>query len=285
MGKRFVNALSFLTVIKTPQTFTRDEKDITGSIVYFPLVGIIIGIFISVFFFVMNLFLPLLLTVILTIIFEIIITGAAHIVGMANMFDGVFSDSRGSKKILAIIKKRDVGVYGILSIILLVILKTALLYFLAKGASLGKLTGFQDLTGFYIFLVFMPGFGRWGMNHLIANPVRKLRDKNGRKGFSLANVCAEDKKKERYFYISSAYFIVMYFLLVNVGNILRVFFEDGAGFGISSPIESYWVYLYLISATTTLIILVNWFFTRRAKGVTEDIIGGVSEITEVLFCL
>ena len=33
------------------------------------------------------------------------------------------------------------------------------------------------------------------------------------------------------------------------------------------------------------IMFEGWFFTRRTKGVTGDIVGGISEITEVFFLL
>ena len=141
MGKRFISAISFLTIIKTPQALAGDEKDISGSMIYFPLVGLIIGLLTAFFFFLLNLFLPLLLTVIFTLIFEIVITGAAHIDGLADMFDGVFSGKKDREEILAIMKKSDVGMFGILAIVFMVILKIALLYFFATGSSPGKAPG------------------------------------------------------------------------------------------------------------------------------------------------
>jgi adenosylcobinamide-GDP ribazoletransferase len=156
LGKRFINAIGFLTILKTPQPFTREERYISGSMIYFPLVGLIIGLFISVFFFVMNLFLPLILTVIFTVIFEVIITGAAHIDGLADMFDGVFSGRKKKEEILAIMKKSDVGMFGILAIVFTVILKIALLYFFAKNVMPARIPSPGDLTSFYVFLLFMP---------------------------------------------------------------------------------------------------------------------------------
>ena len=285
MAKRFVSAISFLTIIKTPRDFARDEKDISGSMVYFPLVGLIIGILISLFFFLMNLLLPLLLTIILTIAFEIIITGAAHIDGLADMFDGIFSGSKDRETILAVMKKSDVGVFGILAIVLMVILKISLLYFFARRAELAVIPDLQDITGFYVFLVFMPGFGRWSMNYMITSY------KNARKVKSLAMIFTGDKNKGKYFAVSSTYFFMLYLLVALGGNIIGVFFRDGAVFGISScPIESLRIHLFsalliILSVTILFIIAAGWFFTRRTKGVTGDIIGGVGEITEVFFLM
>jgi adenosylcobinamide-GDP ribazoletransferase len=248
-------------------------------------VGLIIGLFISVFFFAVNLFLPLLLSVIFTVIFEVIITGAAHIDGLADMFDGVFSGRKKKEEILAIMKKSDVGMFGILAIVFMVILKVALLYFFARTAVPAKIPLPGDLTGFYVFLLFMPGFGRWSMNYMMASY------KNGRKGPGLAKIFTEDKNKSKYFNISTIYFFFLYLLLVLGGNILRIYLEDGAVFGMSScPIESFRIHLFaavllVLAVMMLLIIIQGWFFTRRTKGVTGDIVGGISEITEVLFLL
>ena len=77
------------------------------------------------------------------------------------------------------------------------------------------------------------------------------------------------------------------------GKLLWIVFSDdgasgvaGANYGLS--------YLILLMVSATLIILVSiiiltifmgWFFTRRTGGITGDIIGGTSEIVEVLFLL
>ncbi len=285
MGKRFINAIGFLTIIKTPQSFSREERYISGSMAYFPLAGLIIGFFMSLFFFLANLFLPLLLSVIFTVVFEVIVTGAAHIDGLADMFDGIFSGRKKKEEILAIMKKSDVGIFGILAIVFMVILKVALLYFFAKSAVPGRIPSPEDLTGFYVFLLFMPGFGRWSMNYMMASY------KNARKGPGLARIFTDNRNKSKYFNISTIYFFLLYLLLVLGGNILKIYLRDGAVFGMSScPIESFRIHLFaavllILSIMIILIMIQGWFFTRRTKGVTGDIVGGISEITEVLFLL
>lgn len=285
MGKRFINAVSFLTIIKTSEAFTREERHISGSMIYFPLVGLIIGLFLCLFFFMANLLFPLFLAVLFTVIFEIIITGAAHIDGLADMFDGLFSGKKDREEILAIMKKSDVGMFGILSIVFMVILKLALLYFFARGRAPAAIPGPEDLTGFYVFLLFMPGFGRWSMVYMLAGY------KNARKGPGLAKVFTGDKNRTRYFKISTAYFFILYLLLVLGGSILRIYLEEGTVFGLSAcPIESFRIHLFaavllILSFMVLFIMAEGWFFTRRIKGVTGDIAGGISEITEVLFLL
>ena len=140
---------------------------------------------------------------IFTVVFEVIITGAAHIDGLADMFDGVFSGKKNKEEILAIMKKSDVGMFGILAIVFTAIIKIALLYFFAGNAMPEKIPSPEDLTGFYVFLVFMPGFGRWSMNYMMASY------KNARKGPGLAKIFTEDINKSKYFNISTIYFFLL----------------------------------------------------------------------------
>ena len=98
MGKRIINAFGFLTVLKIPATIAMDEKEVSGSLLYFPLVGFLLGIFISFSFFVLNLFLPALVSVILVLTLEVSLTGAAHLDGLADTFDGIFSGKRDKDK-------------------------------------------------------------------------------------------------------------------------------------------------------------------------------------------
>jgi cobalamin synthase len=131
----------------------------------------------------------------------------------------------------------------------------------------------------------MPAFGRWSMNYMMASY------KNARKGPGLAKIFTEDKNRSKYFNISTIYFFLLYLILVLGGNILRLYLENGAVFGLSScPIESFRVHLFaavllVLSVMILLIMVQGWFFTRRTKGVTGDIVGGISEITEVFFLL
>ena len=131
----------------------------------------------------------------------------------------------------------------------------------------------------------MPGFGRWSMNYMITSY------KNASRSKGLATIFTGDNKKGRYFTISTIYFFILYLLLVLGGNIIRVFLRDGAVFGISScPIESFRIHLFsavliVLSVMILFIMSAGWFFTRRTKGITGDIIGGIGEITEVFFLM
>ena len=56
---------------------------------YFGLVGLIIGTLLASFFLLIELLLPLSLSLLLTIVFGLLLTGAFHEDGLADMADGV----------------------------------------------------------------------------------------------------------------------------------------------------------------------------------------------------
>ena len=123
------------------------------------------------------------------------------------------------------------------------------------------------------------------MNYMMASY------KNARKGPGLAKIFTDDKNRSKYFNISTVYFFALYLILVLGGTILRIYMENGAVFGMSScPIESFRIHLFaavllILSLMILFIMIQGWFFTRRTKGITGDIVGGISEITEVIFLL
>ncbi|GAG99873.1 unnamed protein product, partial [marine sediment metagenome] len=66
--------------------------------------------------------------------------------------------------------------------------------------------------------------------------------------------------------------------------------EPTSHLDINFQIESFYLILFilakalLVTAALFLLLLpLSWFFTRRIGGITGDIIGGVSETTELLF--
>lgn len=287
MGKKIINAFGFLTVFKIPATIAMDGKEVSGSLLYFPMVGLMLGIIISSSLFVLNLFLPLLLSVLLILVLEVSLTGAAHLDGLADMFDGVFSGKRDKDKILEIMKKSDVGVFGILSIVFLIILKTALIYYLFVSSRNGSMPDHRGTFYFYATLVFMPAFGRWSMTYLLASY------KNARSGSSLAKIFTESKQKRKYFIVSTIYLFLLFVIFIAGGWYLATFFTGGwphtsinenTGFFIQLLPVLAGIFSVIVIAILSIIFL-GWFFTRRIGGITGDIVGGSSEIMEVVFLL
>jgi len=287
LGKKIINAFGFLTVFKIPATIAMDEKEVSGSLLYFPLVGFMLGIIISFSFFVLNLFLPILISVLLVLILEVSLTGAAHLDGLADMFDGTFSGKRDKDKILEIMKKSDVGVFGILSIVFLIILKAAIIYYLFTLSHNGSLPDHRGIFYFYATLIFMPAFGRWGMNYLLASY------NNARSGSSLAKIFIESKQRRKYFIVSTIYLFLAFVIFLMGGWYLITVFTGGGPYTSLNGGTGFFIQLLPVLAGVLSVIVIailsiiflGWFFTRRIGGITGDIIGGSSEIMEVIILL
>jgi len=287
LSKKIINAFGFLTVFKIPEAIAMDEKEVSGSLLYFPLVGFMLGIFISFSFFVLNLFLPVLVSVLLVLIMEVSLTGAAHLDGLADMFDGTFSGKKNKDKILEIMKKSDVGVFGILSIVFLIILKAALIYYLFISSQNDSLPVHIGTFYFYATLIFMPAFGRWSMTYLLASY------KNARSGNSLAKIFTESKQRRKYFIVSTIYLFLTFVIFIAGGWYLTTFFAVGGLHASINENTGFFIQLLPVIAgvfsviviTILSIIFLGWFFTRRIGGITGDIIGGSSEIVEVIVLL
>ncbi len=274
----FMNALGFLTIIKIPGKYIRSKTKISDSLVYFPIIVLFIGAAISGFYFALNLVIPVFLSAVLMIILQAVITGGAHIDGLCDMSDGVFSGRSDKKKILEIMKKSDIGVYGVLAIIFLLLLKISLIYYLAEINP-------SHIIFFYLVILFMPAFGRWSMVYLIG------RYDNARGSSSLASIFTDKKNKKKGVYLSSIYLFLLFLgAYIIVGN----FFTSGSqavfSSGIAGDLSGIFVIIYLLAKALSVVVIffltllfISWFFTRRIGGITGDIIGGTSEIMEVLF--
>ena len=121
--KGFLLLLSFMTRIPMPK-IDYDEEKLGKSMKLFPLVGIVIG-FILLFFSIVfsyvlsnlsfSAFLPIIILVV--ILTDLISTGALHLDGLADTFDGIFS-YRSKHKMLEIMKDSRLGSNGALALIL-----------------------------------------------------------------------------------------------------------------------------------------------------------------------
>ncbi len=274
----FMNALGFLTIIKISGKYILSKEKAADSLAYFPLIGLFIGIVISGFYFALNLVMPVFLSIVLMVILQAVITGGAHIDGLCDMSDGVFSGRSDKKKILEIMKKSDIGVYGVLAIIFLLMLKVPLIYYLWEIDP-------SNILFFYIVILFMPAFGRWSMVYLIG------RYNNARGSSSLASIFTDKNNKKKGVYLSSIYLFILFlggyivtgYLLP--GDAQSIFSSGAAGDQLPIFIGIYLLakVLSVIAIFFLLLLFVSWFFTRRIRGITGDVIGGVSEIMEVLF--
>ena len=131
--KGFLLLLSFMTRIPMPK-IEYDEEKLGKSMKYFPVVGIIVGFILLFFCIIFNFILKnisysavLPLMIIVVILTDLITTGALHLDGLADTFDGIFS-YRSKHKMLEIMKDSRLGSNGALALILYFLIKFVLLY-------------------------------------------------------------------------------------------------------------------------------------------------------------
>ncbi len=131
--KRLILLTQFLTRIPINVNLDVDIEDFTKGIVYFPLVGSIIGCFLAGLYLVLSkLGLELFTIATLLVVGEIFITGGLHLDGLSDTFDGVYSN-RDRERILEIMKDSRIGANGVLSLIVLILLKISLYISIPKS--------------------------------------------------------------------------------------------------------------------------------------------------------
>jgi adenosylcobinamide-GDP ribazoletransferase len=122
--KLFLLALSFYTRLPHPQTL--DYKQLPQAAVYLPLVGWLVGGCCALVFYLADLLWPQITAVIMALIAGILMTGALHEDGFADVCDG-FGGGMGKQRILEIMKDSHIGVYGFLGLLLMLSLKISVL--------------------------------------------------------------------------------------------------------------------------------------------------------------
>jgi adenosylcobinamide-GDP ribazoletransferase len=145
----FVIGLRFLTIIPLPFRRQATPEEIGRSVVYFPLVGLLLGLILVGVDRLLGLVLPLSLVNISLIIVMAVLTGALHLDGFIDTCDGAMVRSTPEER-LRIMADSRVGAFGVVGACCLILLK-----YLALDAVPDDLRAAS--------LVLMPVLGRWAM--------------------------------------------------------------------------------------------------------------------------
>lgn len=121
----FFHALQFYSRIPVGKIDYREEN-LTQSVRYFPLVGILVGAIGGGVFALFVLVFPPAVAVAAALVSMIAVTGALHEDGVSDFFDG-FGGGYTRERILEIMKDSHVGAYGVIALILLFLVKFSLL--------------------------------------------------------------------------------------------------------------------------------------------------------------
>ncbi|WGS65773.1 adenosylcobinamide-GDP ribazoletransferase [Marinitoga aeolica] len=116
-----------------------NEKDFSKGMYFLPLIGLIIGFLMYIFSYI-----PVEKTiyVLFSWILYIWITGGLHLDGVADSFDGIFSN-RNKEEILRIMKDSRIGTFGVVGLIVLILTNLIFSYYIN-----------------YVYILIMPVIGR-----------------------------------------------------------------------------------------------------------------------------
>ncbi len=145
-------ALTFLTILPWPRLGLAGPEDLARSMFWFPWVGALLGGIYGVAWAGLHKILPAPAAAALLLGLTVWLTGALHQDGLADTADGLAGGANPAER-LQIMKDSHLGTFGVVSLILVLLLKFA--FFLAwadKGA------------GRILFLY--PVISRWGMVYL-----------------------------------------------------------------------------------------------------------------------
>jgi adenosylcobinamide-GDP ribazoletransferase len=128
----FFTALMFYTRIPCPKWVDHSDEYLNKASRYFPLIGILVGGFSGLVFYGSSFVLPIPVCLILAILAGILMTGAFHEDGLADVCDG-FGGGWTRQKILDIMKDSRVGAYGVIGLVILFLMKFEVLLSIAPA--------------------------------------------------------------------------------------------------------------------------------------------------------
>ncbi|MCL2475444.1 MAG: adenosylcobinamide-GDP ribazoletransferase [Chloroflexi bacterium] len=128
----FFSALRFLTNIDVPfwrEDWSKEDspKQFTRSLIYYPLVGLIIGLILAAVYWLADSWVPPILTSAVIVALLAWLTGALHLDGFADCADGVAASHKDEATRDRIMKEPGVGAMAVIAVIILLLLKFAAL--------------------------------------------------------------------------------------------------------------------------------------------------------------
>lgn len=122
----FFAALVFYTKIPGPKSIILTPEHFSASARYFPLMGWIVGGLSALLYWSCCFVLPHAVSTLISMLLSILITGGLHEDGLADTCDG-FGGGWSKEKILSIMKDSATGVFGVIGIVMLLLIKFSVL--------------------------------------------------------------------------------------------------------------------------------------------------------------
>lgn len=115
-------AVALLTIVPIRRALNFNARAFT----FFPLVGALIGVVLTTAFLILRLVFPPLVTAAVIVTFWALLTGALHLDGVSDAFDGLLAATTRERR-LEILKDVHVGAFGATGLVLVLLLKFAAL--------------------------------------------------------------------------------------------------------------------------------------------------------------
>jgi adenosylcobinamide-GDP ribazoletransferase len=131
--KLFLTAVMFFTRIPVRLPLGHNTSPLLQSAIYFPWIGWIVGVTAAVSFYGFGLFLSPALSIFLSMVATIMLTGAFHEDGFADVCDG-FGGGWTKEKILAIMKDSRLGTFGVTGLVSMLAFKFMVLLEIVTSA-------------------------------------------------------------------------------------------------------------------------------------------------------
>lgn len=245
----FLTAVMFYTRIPCPKWVDHNPEYLSRATKYFPLIGWIVGtVYASTVLMLMLIYSPI-VSILIGLAISILLTGAFHEDGFADVCDG-FGGGWTKEKILAIMKDSRLGTYGVVGLLLLLALKISVTYELVTTTDrvsflLMAVTAHAVSRAMPVIAIRFLAYARDESDHSKAKPVAA--------GISLANF--------------------MIAMIIAIIPLCLLLFKSRWYVGLS-VIPILLVTLYLI-----------WYFKKWINGYTGDCLGAIQQLTESMFLL
>jgi adenosylcobinamide-GDP ribazoletransferase len=129
-------AMQFLTRLPVAGVADFSPLDLARSSAWFPFVGLVVGGVVALVVFALD-HRSAALAGIVGVLAWVWLTGALHLDGLADLCDAVGASHRDPERFFAVLRDPHVGTFGVISIVLVLLLKAAALATLATNALWG----------------------------------------------------------------------------------------------------------------------------------------------------
>lgn len=200
--EQFRIAMGFLTILPFDRSLQATPERLGRSMALFPASGVLLGLILVILNSLLDAFIPRAVLDCLLLLILIVITGALHLDGIADLLDGL-AGGKNRDGILLIMKDSRVGAMGVVGLVMLLLLKYLCLFNLPLEL---KSAG----------LIFMPAAGRW-VQVVLAVSCRYLRGPEGTGAVFLEHA------SERELLIASGSLIAVALVLFGLQGIFLIF--------------------------------------------------------------